>query len=259
MRHLEVVGEGAPLDAPPLPLVAIPTTAGTGSEATRNAVIGIPDAARKVSLRDDRMLPRLAIVDPALTEAVPPPVRLASGLDAVVQVIEPYLSSRANPMTDALCRDAIPRGLSALHHVMEAPDAGAFDDMALVSLTGGIALANAGLGAVHGLAGVLGGRTGAAHGAICGRLLVPVLRANLARMDGPRAVEVVAWIGAVFGERDPLGALEAWIDGLGLPRLALSVGERDGTARDALGSSSMKGNPVGLDVEALVEVLEAAS
>lgn len=258
LRHLEVVGKGLPLDAPPFPFVAIPTTAGTGSEATRNAVIGVPDAARKVSLRDDRMLPCLAIVDPALTEAVPPSVRLASGLDAVVQVIEPYLSSKANPITDALCRDAIPRGLRAIRAVTEVPETQAFDDMALVSLTGGIALANAGLGAVHGLAGVLGGRTGAAHGALCGRLLVPVLRANLAAMDGPRGPEVLAWIGAAFGPDDPLAAFEAWIDAQGLPRLGLEPGDRRPVARHAAASSSMKGNPVPLSTDRLTEVLAEA-
>ena len=254
MRHLEVVGEGRPLPAPPLPFAAIPTTAGTGAEATKNAVIGVPEAGRKVSLRDDRMLPDLALVDPALTEGVPRAVRLASGLDAVVQVIEPFLSRGANPMTDALCRDAIPRGLRALRAVVEAPDAAAYDDMALVSLTGGIALANAGLGAVHGLAGVLGGRTGAAHGALCGRLLVPVLRANLPHVAPDRAAVLRGWIDAVHGGLD---GLEAWIDGAGLPRLEPVEGQA--IAEEARDSSSMKGNPVDLSTDALIDILRAAS
>ncbi|WGH80327.1 iron-containing alcohol dehydrogenase [Jannaschia sp. GRR-S6-38] len=263
LRHLEVVGEGRPLDAAPLPFAAIPTTSGTGSEATKNAVIGVPEAARKVSLRDDRMIARLAVVDPALTEAVPAPVQLASGLDAVVQVIEPYISAKANPLTDALCADAIPRGLTAIRRVMEAPDARAFDDMALVSLTGGIALANAGLGAVHGLAGVLGGRIGAAHGALCGRLLVPVLRANFAAMDGPRPERVLGWIARAFDadRAGALDALEAWIDAQGLPRLAemgLAAGDHGAVAEEAGASSSMKGNPVALSRATLEEVLGAA-
>ncbi|TGN43847.1 iron-containing alcohol dehydrogenase, partial [Paracoccus liaowanqingii] len=161
LDHLEVVGQGLPLDHPPLPFVAIPTTAGTGAEVTRNAVIGVPDHARKVSLRDARMLPRLAIVDPGLTDGCPRAVTLASGLDALTQVIEPFVCTRANPLTDALCRDAIPRGLAAIARLMQAEDAGARDEMAWVSLCGGLALANAGLGAVHGLAGPLGGLTGA--------------------------------------------------------------------------------------------------
>ncbi|CUH38942.1 NAD-dependent methanol dehydrogenase [Jannaschia seosinensis] len=259
VRHLEVVGDGLPLDRPPLPFAAIPTTAGTGSEATRNAVIGLPEAGRKVSLRDARMMARLAIVDPALTESVPPALRLASGLDAVVQVIEPYLSNRANSFTDALCRDAIPRGLHALRAVMGAPDATAWHEMAFVSLTGGIALNNAGLGAVHGLAGVIGGRTGAAHGAICGRLLVPVLRMNLPRMDGPRPDEIRAWIDAAYGGLD---AFEAWIDSQDLPKLdamGVTSADRPAIADASVSSSSMRGNPVALTTDELQEIMAHAA
>lgn len=265
LDHLEVVGKGLPLVAAPLPFVALPTTAGTGAEVTKNAVIGVPDHARKVSLRDDRMLPDLALVDPALTDDCPRAVTLASGLDAVTQVIEPYLSAKANPMTDALCAAAIPRGLAALARLMQAEDAGARDDMALVSMCGGIALANAGLGAVHGLAGVIGGRYGAAHGAICGRLLVPVLRTNAAAMraagmDMARMAQVQGWIGAVFGADDPLARFQGWIDVQGLPRMAdmapgLAAAE---VAQASAASSSMKGNPVPLDAETLVQLLESA-
>ncbi len=178
MDHLEVVGLGLPLRAAPLPFIALPTTAGTGAEATRNAVIGLPDHGRKVSIRDERMLPRIAIVDPALTDHCPRGVTLASGLDALAQVIEPYVSARATPFTDALVRPVIAPGLAALVRLMQAEDAAARDVMAWTSLCGGIALANGGLGAVHGLAGVIGGVTPAAHGAICGALLGPVLAMN---------------------------------------------------------------------------------
>lgn len=259
LHHLEVVGGGHSLDTAPLPFAAIPTTAGTGAEATKNAVIGVPHAQRKVSLRDDRMIPRLAVVDPALTEDVPPATRLASGLDAIAQVIEPYLSLNATPLTDALCRDAIPRGLGALRQLMQAPNPQAFDDMAHVSLSGGIALANAGLGAVHGLAGVLGGRTGAAHGVLCGRLLVPVLRTNFTAMDPPRRAEVLAWIATAFPENsDPLMAFQTWIDAQGLPRLAdlgLRVSDHARVAADSLASSSMRTNPVALSGEQLRKIL----
>ena len=189
LDHLEVVGRGLPLTVPPLPFIALPTTAGTGAEATKNAVIGLPDHGRKVSLRDDRMLARLAIVDPALTDGTPRAITLASGLDAITQVIEPYVSSKATPFTDALTVPAIPQGLTALKRLMETEDPDARDALAHVSLTGGIALANAGLGAVHGLAGVIGGLTPAPHGAICGALLAPILRLNRARRlphMGPR-------------------------------------------------------------------------
>ena len=264
MRHLEVVGEGHPLEAAPLPFIALPTTAGTGAEVTKNAVIGVPSHGRKVSLRDDRMLADLAIIDPALTDDAPREVTLASGLDAVTQVIEPYLSCRATPFTDALCRDAIPRGLAALSRLMRAEEAQARDDLALTSLFGGLALANAGLGAVHGFAGVLGGRTGAPHGALCGRLLPGVLRANAEAVAGQggdtaRHGEVAGWIGMALGEDgDSLDTLEAWIDACGLPRLgAMGVAAADipDLAEASRGSSSMRGNPVALPVEALEKVL----
>jgi len=266
MDHLEVVGQGRPLAAAPLPFVAIPTTAGTGAEVTRNAVIGAPAHGRKVSLRDDRMLARLALVDPGLTDGAPRAVTLASGLAAITQVIEPYVSARANRLTDALCRDAIPLGLAALRRLMAAEDAAARDDMAWVSLCGGLALANAGLGAVHGLAGVIGGRTGAAHGAICGRLLPGVVAANAAAAEGAAAArldEVRGWIAAALDVPTAAAtdALADWADAHGLPRLAamgLGAGEIDSVAAAAQASSSMKGNPVALPPETLVQVMRAA-
>ncbi|MEM8538420.1 MAG: iron-containing alcohol dehydrogenase, partial [Pseudomonadota bacterium] len=157
MEHLEVVGKGQPLARAPARFMAIPTTAGTGAEVTKNAVIGLPEHRRKVSLRDPQMVADVALIDPALTDRTPKHITLACGLDAISQVIEPYVSSRANPMTDALCRDAIPRGLRALVQLMQQEDKGARDNLALTSLYGGLALANSGLGAVHGLAGVIGG------------------------------------------------------------------------------------------------------
>lgn len=260
MRYLEVVGDGEPLDMPPLPLVAIPTTAGTGSEVTRNAVIQIPEARRKVSLRDPRLYPVLALVDPDLCLSCPQGVTLASGLDAITQVIEPFLCNRANPMTDALCQDAIPRGLSALRRLLDMDDAQAWDDMALTSVFGGIALANAGLGAVHGFAGVIGGRTGAAHGAICGTLLVPVLRANAQAasphsITGQRIDWVMQQIRAEFGG---LAAFQDWTRHHGLQRLSvlgLSDAMHLDVAREALQASSFKANPVPLDIDTLMRVL----
>lgn len=261
LDHLEVVGLGLPLQRTPLPFVAIPTTAGTGAEVTRNAVIEVPEHRRKVSLRDDLMIARLAVVDPSLTDFCPKGVTLASGLDALVQVIEPYVSTRASPYTDALCRAAIPTGLAALRRLMAAEDADARDAMAWVSLCGGLALANAGLGAVHALAGVIGGTTGAAHGAICGALLPHVLRANAARAPSARMAEVTAWIGAAFGAPDGLGALEAWMHDAGLPRLAalgLAPADHAAVAEAARGASSMKANPADLSATDLVAILRAA-
>ncbi len=266
MDHLEVVGRGQPLSAPPLPFVAIPTTAGTGAEVTKNAVIGVPEHRRKVSLRDDRMIADLAVVDPSLTDHCPRGVTLASGLDAVTQVIEPYLCTRATPYTDGLCRTAIPKGLSALRRLMDGEGPAARDDMAWVSLSGGLALANAGLGAAHGLAGVIGGTTGAAHGAVCGALLPHVLNVNRRAIGAgslatQRFAEVTDWIGAVFGGADPLAALTGWMHQAGLPRLsALGVRPEDheGIAEAALVSSSMKANPAPLRTGDLIAILAAA-
>ena len=263
LDHLEVVGAGRPLAAAPLPCIAIPTTAGTGSEATKNAVIGVPEHARKVSLRDDRMVPDLAVVDPALTDGTPAPQTLASGLDAVVQVIEPYLSARATPFTDALARPAIEDGLRALVTLMEeGEDPGARDRLAYTAHVSGIALANAGLGVVHGLAGPLGGEADAPHGAICARLLAPALRALDGKLpassDGRARLREVCDLvdGIVPGG---LASLEAWLDAHGLPASpGLPDPMRERVAVAALASSSMKASPVAFDRADLSAMLDAA-
>lgn len=260
LDHLEVVGQGKPLTAIPPPLVAIPTTAGTGAEVTRNAVLGVPSHGRKVSLRDARLLPRLAVVDPDLLAGLPASVALASGLDALVQVIEPFLSRAANPLTDALCREAIPRGLAALPLLLDG-DAAARPDMAFTSLCGGLALANAKLGAVHGLAGVIGGRTTAAHGAICGLLAAPVFEATAAALptDHPAAARLEAvrgWIAEAWGGT-PAAAFETWrrfAKTRGLPGLDLD-GAEDEIAAASAKSSSMAGAPIALDTATLAAIL----
>ncbi len=271
MDHLEVVGRRMPLFANPLPFVAIPTTAGTGAEATKNAVIGLPEHHRKVSLRDDRMLARLAIVDPGLTDGCPWPVTLASGLDAVVQVIEPYVSCRATPFTDALTLPAIGQGLAALHRLHRGEDGAARDQLAWVSLCGGLALANAGLGAVHGLAGPIGGISPAAHGAVCGALISPVLAANRARARETSDARALARLEAVCGLiADAFGgpvehapdSLARWIRAAGLPGLTaqgLAPADHGAVARAALDASSMKGNPVPLAEADLIAILAVAS
>ena len=265
LDHLEGVGRGLPLTQSPLPFIAVPTTSGTGAEATKNAVIDVPAQRRKVSLRDDRMMVRLAIVDPALTDGCPRGVTLASGLDALTQVIEPYLCNRANPATDAMARAAIPMALAALPVLMQGEDAAARDAMAWVSLSGGIALANAGLGAVHGLAGVIGGVTGAAHGAICGTLLPFVIAANRAALPaGPiaeRLAEVDAMLSAAFGGGPGTEALHRWSRDHGLPGLAaLGLDGKDhaSVVAAAAGASSMKANPVVLPETVLKAILRAA-
>ena len=263
MDHLEVIGRALPLPADPLPFIAMPTTAGAGSEATKNAVIASAEHRRKVSLRDDRMVADLAVIDPSLTDGAPAHVTFSSGLDAVTQVIEPYLSRRANLFTDAICRDAIPRGLSALARLAEGEDPAARDDLAWTAYLGGVALANAGLGAVHGLAGVLGGETGEAHGMICGLLLPHALAANRAAPDASartkaRIAEVEGWMQGALGVG--IDGLATWAEARGLPRPAARLGaaRRLDIATRAGASSSMKPNPADLSPETLAGMLEAA-
>lgn len=184
MHYLEVIGDGQPLTAPPLPMIALPTTSGTGSEVTKNAVLTSLSHHVKVSLRSDVMYPDIAIVDPRLTSSMPPSVTASTGMDALTQLIESFTSRLSGPMTDALCRDGILRVARSLDKAITSPnDMTARSDMALAGLTSGITLANAGLGAVHGIAGPLGGMIHAPHGALCARLLGPVIRMNIERLE----------------------------------------------------------------------------
>jgi alcohol dehydrogenase class IV len=272
LDYLEVVGRGKKLERSGAPCVAIPTTAGTGSEVTRNAVIGVPERRFKVSLRSHLVLPRVALVDPELTDSLPPRITASTGFDALAQVIEPYVCNRPTPLTDALCADAIGRVSRSLGRAYECgADAQARDEMAMASLIGGIALANAGLGAVHGFAGPIGGMFEAPHGEVCAALLPYVMAANvaalrerdpgspvLARFDtvaelltgrsGAKAEDGVAWV------RDLARAL-------GIPALsAHGIGSEDVAAivEKAQAASSMKPNPIALTGEELAQVLRAA-
>lgn len=269
MDHLEVVGRGLPLTAAPLPFIALPTTAGTGAEVTKNAVIGLPDHRRKVSLRDDRMLARLAIVDPSLTDHCPWKVTFASGLDAVVQVIEPYLSTRANDFSDAIAHPAIVRGLTALQRLSQAEESTARDELAWVSLCGGLALANAGLGAVHGLAGPIGGMCPAPHGAVCAVLLGPALEMNRRRADQNaqathRLGQVCTIIAQALGgsaETAPQ-TVATWVSRAGLEGLTaqgLALADHANVAEAALLASSIKSNPVPLTKSDLMWILSQAA
>lgn len=251
----------------PLPFIAIPTTAGTGAEATRNAVIGVPERQAKISLRDPRLVPELALVDPALTDGSPKGLTLASGLDAITQLIESYLCNRANPVTDALCEANIRPAMAALHRLMTCEDAKARDAMARSSFLSGIALANSGLGIVHGLASVIGGR-GAAHGAICGRLLASGLTINsealkrrsesVARFD-----EVDGWLANGLGVPRESGvlSLHRFIDSNGLPclrDLGVLETEIEIVAKLSANASSTKANPVALDHTEICGILRRA-
>ena len=277
LDHLEVVGAGRPLTTPSLPCVAVPTTAGTGSEVTKNSVLSADadSGPVKASLRSPLMLPRVAIVDPDLLAGLPIPVIAATGSDALAQVIEPLLSSRATPITDALAREGIARSARSLEdacvHGLEGDDEAARrrrDDLALTSLFGGLCLANAGLGAVHGFAGVFGARYDAPHGAVCGALLAASIAVNLeaARRRDPdhplidRIREV-----AVLLTGEPDAAPEdapAWLARLraavGVPTLS-SYGLEPAHFPDLIAqsaqASSMKANPIALDDDELAAIL----
>jgi alcohol dehydrogenase class IV len=180
MDYLEIVGKGKSLKIHAKPFIAIPTTAGTGSEVTKNAVIAVPDKQIKVSLRSSFMLPYMAIVDPELTYTLPPAVTASTGMDALTQVIEPYVSKKANAMVDMFCREGMFRAARSLRQAfIKGNDITAREDMALTSLLGGFSLANAGLGAAHGFAAPIGGMFKAPHGAVCAKVLPSVVSTNV--------------------------------------------------------------------------------
>lgn len=251
----------------PLPFVAIPTTAGTGAEATRNAVIGVPDRQAKISLRDPRLIPDLAVIDPALTDGSPRELTLASGLDAITQLIESYLCNRANPVTDALCAATIPDAVAALAALMRSDNPAARDVMARASYLSGVALANSGLGIVHGLASVIGAY-GAPHGAICGRLLAPSLAVNAeaARRlghDTTRFELVDRWLASGLSEYDHAAQspLVTFVRQNGLVTLqAMGItAEISGEIADkALTASSTKANSVPLTATDIAQILATA-
>jgi len=200
--YLEVVGRGKPLTRSPVPHIAIPTTAGTGAEVTRNAVLGVPDHQVKVSMRSPFMLPHLAVVDPVLTHSMPPTVTAGTGLDALTQLMEVYVSNKANPLTDGICREGLRRAARSLRQAYEdGSNRAAREDMAIASLFGGLGLANAKLGAVHGFAGPLGGMISAPHGVICARLLPFVCEANV------QALQRRAADSAALGRYDEIAQL----------------------------------------------------
>ena len=268
LDYLEVIGRGKPLACPSLPFVAIPTTAGTGSEVTRNAVLGSKEAKVKASLRSPHMLPRVALVDPELLVGAPATVLASSGLDALSQLIEPFLSSRANPLTDSLAREGMRRSARSLRRaVLEGPDATAREDLALASLFGGLCLANSGLGAVHGFAAPVGGMFEAPHGAVCAALLPAVLDVNLralrARAPQHPAVPRFQVVAELLTGRPDARAEDAleWVEDLraalrvpGLGRYGLTAAEVPALVAKAKAASSMKANPLVLTDAELTEI-----
>jgi alcohol dehydrogenase class IV len=272
LDYLEVVGKGRAITSVPLPYIAIPTTSGTGTEVTRNAVLGSPEHKMKVSLRSPLLLPRIAMIDPELTYNLPPDVTARTGLDALTQLIEPFVSNAANPMTDAVCRAGLPLVARSLRRAyLNGEDREAREEMSLASLFGGMALANAKLGAVHGFAASLGGMFPAPHGAVCARLLPFVMGENLRALrlrqpDHPslgRYVEIAAILTG-----DPGASAEDGVSWameickfLKIPPLsAFGVAPADfpELVENASKASSMQGNPIRLTPGELESILTKA-
>lgn len=272
LDYLEVIGRGKALAEPSAPFIAIPTTAGTGSEVTRNAVLASRAQGVKVSLRSPFMLPRVAVVDPELTYDLPPAVTASTGLDALTQLIEPYVCSRANPMTDALCVEGIRRAARSLRVAFaDGRNAAARTDMAVASLFGGLALANAGLGAAHGFAGPIGGQFPAPHGAVCAALLPHVMEANLRALrqrqpaaETLRRYEEVARLltGSATTTAEPgVEWVRKLVADLGIPSLGhygLKPEHMAELVEKASQASSMKANPIVLTRDELAGILQRA-
>jgi alcohol dehydrogenase class IV len=272
LDFLEVEGKGRAIAVPPLPFIAAPTTAGTGSEVTRNAVLGSTEHGIKASLRSPFMLPRVALVDPELTYGLPAAVTASTGLDALTQLIEPYVSVRANPLVDAICVDGIRRVAGSLRRAYhDGADGEARNNMALASLFGGLALANSGLGVVHGFAAPLGGSWKAPHGALCAALLPYGMAANVAalRARAPLhpAQERYVTIARLLTGRSEASAEDGieWVRALcselNVPKLrtwGIALSDLPGVVEKAERASSMQANPLPLTGEELLAVITAA-
>ncbi|NGO38726.1 iron-containing alcohol dehydrogenase [Limisphaera ngatamarikiensis] len=270
-EFLEVVGQARPLPGPGLPFLAVPTTAGTGAEVTRNAVLAVPEHRVKVSFRSPYLVARAALVDPELTMGCPPAVTAAAGLDALTQLLEAWVSPRANFFTDACCAEGLPRVARSLRRAWsDGTDAQARADLSWSALLSGLALSNAGLGAVHGLAGPIGGAVPAPHGAVCGILVAPVTEANVRalrrRASGHPALERYARAACWLTGRSDAAAEDgvAWLyelaQSLQMPRLSrygFTAGLIPEVVEKALRANSMKTNPIPLTADELSAVLEA--
>ena len=273
LDYLEVIGAGQAITRPSAPCIAVPTTAGTGAEVTANAVLASPAHRIKASLRSRTIIPSAALIDPLLTVSCPPPVTAASGMDALTQCLEPFVSPMANPLTDAVAGEGIRRAAAGLRRAYsDGSNLSARADMSVASLAGGMALANAKLGAVHGLAGVIGGTVAVPHGVACAALLAPVMEANVAALRaGPPGHPALARYAeaAALLTGQPGAAIEdgvAWVRqtqaALAIPGLAafgLAADQAADIAAQAQRSSSMRGNPVALSQDDLLAILARAA
>ena len=271
MDYLEVIGRGKPLSLPSAPCVAIPTTAGTGAEVTKNSVLTSEEHKVKVSLRSPTMLPDLAIVDPELTYSMPPPLTASTGLDALTQNLESFVSVKSNPLTDTICIEGMKRAARSLFRAFkDGSDIGAREDMAIVSLFGGLALANSKLGAIHGIAGPIGGMFPIPHGVICARLLPYVVEVNVRALQRHNSQQYLLRYDqvaqALTGKsnacaEDGLAWIHELCDTFDIPRLS-NFGITEDHFPDLIArsknASSMKGNPVNLTDKELTDILQKA-
>ena len=268
LEHMEVIGAGRPIERPGLPCVAVPTTAGTGSEVTRNSVLS--GGGVKASLRSPLMLPKVAVIDPDLLVGLPTATIAASGMDALSQLIEPLLSQRANPFSDALARDGISRSARSLRRAYQEgmADSAVREDLALASLFGGMCLANSGLGAVHGIAAAVGARLAAPHGAVCAAVLAAAMDVNLRALrdrahEHPALLRMAELARVLRGQADanPEDGI-AWLQeltaALSIPGLAsyrLSEDEIPAVVTAAQKANSMRGNPIELTDAEVTEIV----
>lgn len=269
MDYLEVIGNGVPVSKKSLPFIAVPTTSGTGAEATKNATILSAPHKVKVSIRSPYMLPDVVLLDPQLTVSVPKDVTASTGLDALTQVLEPYVSKMANPITDAFAKEGLVRAARSLKKAYDqGDDIDAREDMAIASLFGGISLANAKLGAVHGFAGVLGGMFPIPHGVVCARLLPFVTRKNIevlnARDPQNPAVKRYEDVAQLLTGNPNAKAMDgvAWLEELCkhldvAPLSHFGVKEEffEEIINKSMNASSMKGNPIDLTFDELKDIL----
>ena len=269
--YLEVIGRGRPLAHPAAPFIAIPTTAGTGAEVTRNAVLAVTEQGIKVSLRHRSMLPKIALVDPVLTYGMPPAVTASTGLDALTQCLESFVSHLATPLTDGFCREGMRRAARSLRCAFHVGHVSARRDMALASLCGGLALNNAKLGAVHGFAAPIGGMFNAPHGAVCARLLPYVMETNVRTLQerAPdslalaryREVAAILTGDAAAKVIDGVAWIRALSDELAIPGLSdygLTPSCIAPVVDKAILSRSMQGNPITLTETELTALLSHA-
>ena len=267
LDYLEVIGKGKSLIEKPLPVIAIPTTSGTGAEVTKNSVIKSEKYSVKVSLRSDFMYPDYAVIDPQLMVSMPPEITASSGVDALTHLMETYVSNQSNAFIDLFCREGMKRIAFSLEKAYaDGSDLAARENMAMASLLGGMALANVKLGAVHGFAGPLGGMFPAPHGTVCARLLPAVMEMNIRVMNEQKAgIEKYNEIARILTGKesalveDGIDWVKNIIRRLKIPSLSIfGINEKNYAeiVQKAKNASSMKGNPVVLNDDQLMWVLE---